>query len=193
MANEQHTAAPGAAGPVVLSDLVDTLTLTGGRAAAVQTGLLPAEVVERPGWLRAFGEGYFAFIGRLPLLGIVRDGAGAHRLGPWFAPGRLPLFRFAPPFLVANRGGRELRYPIAGGLLVRGASGYIAFGHAPEGGRARVWVEVLEFWPRLGLGPLYILTEVVLHRIITVDYIRRFAAGRFRPGSWHGPTQGEQG
>jgi hypothetical protein len=161
-----------------LAELVDTLTLSGGRAAAVQTGLLPAGAVDRPGWLRAFGEGYFSYLGELPLLGVARAADGSHRLGPWFAPARLPLFRFAPPFVAASRGGREIRYPIAGGLLVRGASGYIAFGRAPEGERARVWIEVVEFWPRLGLGPLYILTEVVLHRLVTVAYMRRVAAGR---------------
>lgn len=177
MVRHQLFEAPNRPGEVAeLTDLVDTLTLTGGRAAAVQTGLLPAAVVERPGWLRAFGDGYFHYLGTLPLLAAARDGAGGHRLGLRLAQGRLTLFRFAPPYLAANRGGRELRYPIAGGLMVREASGYIAFGHAPEDGRARVWVEVLEFWPRLGLGPLYILTEVVLHRLITVEYLRRAAA-----------------
>jgi hypothetical protein len=142
----------------------------------VQSGLVPADVVAEPGWLRAFGEGYFRYLGTLPLLRVIGTADGAHRLGPWFAPARLPLFRFAPPYLTANRGGQELRYPIVGGLLVAGLSGYIAFGQAPEGERARVWIEVLEFWPRLGLGPLYILTEVVLHRLVTVNYLRRVAA-----------------
>lgn len=164
--------------PPQLEELVDTLTLTGGRAAAVQSGLVPAAVVAEPGWLRRFGEGYFSYLGTLPLLRIVRSPDGAHRIGPWFAPWRLPGFCFAPPYLAANRGGKELRYPIVGGLLVGGLSGYIAFGHAPEGERARIWIEVLEFWPRLGLGPLYILTEVVLHRLVTVHYMRRVAAGR---------------
>lgn len=155
-----------------LADLVDTLTLTGGRAAAVQTGLVDPALVAEPGWLHRFGEGYFAYLGTLPLLAIARDADGAHRLGPWFAPRRMAGFRFAPPYLAAKRGGHELRYAIAGGFLVRGASGYIAFGHAPEGDRVRIWVEVLEFWPRLGLGPLYVLTEVVLHRVVTVNYLR---------------------
>jgi hypothetical protein len=161
-----------------LQELIDTLTLTGGRAAALQTGLVRADIVGGLGWLRRFGDGYFSYLGTLPLLGIARSVDGAHRLGPRPAPARLPLFRFAPPFLVANRGGHELRYPIAGGLMVRGASGYIAFGQAPVGEQARIWVEVLEFWPRLGLGPLYILTEVVLHRLVTVRYLRMIAAGR---------------
>ena len=163
--------------PSTLEDLIDTLTLTGGRAAALQTGLLSNPLVADAEWLRAFGDGYFTYLGTLPLFRIVRYPDGSHRLGPWFAPGRLPLFRFAPPYLASKRGGKELRYPIAGGLLVRGLSGYISFGHAPEGDRARVWVEVLDFWPRLGLGPIYILTEVVLHRIITVAYLRRIAKG----------------
>lgn len=158
-----------------LAELVDTLTLSGGRAAAVQTGLVDPSLVAQAGWLYRFGEGYFAYLGTLPLLAIVRDADGTHRLGPWFAPRRMEGFRFAPPYLAAKRGGRELRYPIAGGFLVGGASGYIAFGHAPEGERARIWVEVLEFWPRLGLGPLYVLTEVVLHRIVTVNYLRLVA------------------
>jgi hypothetical protein len=168
-----------------LVELVDTLTLTGGRAAAIQTGLVDASLVAEPGWLRAFGEGYFRYLGTLPLLAVVRAPDGSHRLGPWFAPARLPGFRFAPPFLAANRGGRELRYPIVGGFFVRGASGYIAFGHAPEGERARIWVEVLEFWPRLGLGPLYVLTEVVLHRIVTVSYMRCVAARFARYSGGH--------
>jgi hypothetical protein len=166
----------GRAAPAPLAELVDTLSLTGGRAAAVQSALLPAELVATPGWLRGFGEGYFQYLGTLPLLAATRTADGAHRLGPWPAPARLPLLRFAPPYLAASRGGHELRYPIAGGLMARGASGYIAFGQAPAGERARVWVEVLEFWPRLGLGPLYILTQVALHRLITVAYLRRVAA-----------------
>jgi hypothetical protein len=160
-----------------LEEAADTLTLTGGRAAAMQSGLLPALVAARPGWLRDFAEGYFRYLGALPLIGVARSQEGAHRIGPWFAPGRLPLFRFAPPYLAASRRGQELRYAIMGGLLVRGVSGYIAFGQAPEGERTRVWVEVLEFWPRLGLGPLYILTEVMLHRLVTLAYLRRVAAG----------------
>lgn len=160
-----------------LTDLVDTLTLTGGRAAAVQSGLLPAATVEQPGWLRAFGDGYFAYLGTLPLLAARRAPDGGQRVGVWWGPSRWPLLRFSPPYVAAKRGGRELRYAIAGGLMVREASGYIAFGQAPEGDKARVWVEIVEFSPRLGLGPLYILTEVVLHRLITVAYLRRFAFG----------------
>ena len=178
MSTPQTLPLPRPKGAGELEELVDTLTLTGGRAAALQTCLAPAELVERPGWLRDFGEGYFHHIGALPLLRGAHSPDGAHSLSFRATPARLALFRFAPPFLVANRGGRELRYPIAGGLLVRGAGGYIAFGHAPERGRARLWVEVLEFWPRLGLGPLYILTEVVLHRLVTVGYLRRVLAGR---------------
>lgn len=164
--------------PGQLADLADTLTITGGRAAAVQSGLVPAELPAQPGWLYRFGEGYFAYLGELPLLAIARSPDGAHSIGPWFAPTRLAFIRFAPPYIAASQRGRELRYPIVGGLLVRGLSGYIAFGHAPEGGRARIWIEVIEFWPRLGLGPLYILTEAVIHRLITVGYLRRVAAGR---------------
>jgi hypothetical protein len=160
--------------PVILENLIDTLTLTGGRAAALQTGLLPGAAVEAPGWLYRFSEGYFRYLGTLPLLAATRSATGAHRLGVVFMPPELALLRFAPPYLAAKRGGRELRYAIVGGLMTRGASGFIAFGHAPEGGQARIWVEVLEFWPRLGLGPLYVLTEVVLHRIITVRYMRHW-------------------
>jgi hypothetical protein len=163
--------------PAPLTELIDTLSLTRGRAAAVQSGLLAAELVVAPGWLHAFGEGYFQYLGRLPLLAARRRSDGAHSLGLCLAPARLALLRFASPYMAANRGGCELRYPIMGGLMARGASGHIAFGLAPAGARARVWVEVLEFWPRLGLGPLYILTQVVLHRLITVAYLRRIAAG----------------
>jgi hypothetical protein len=159
-----------------LTDLVDMLTLAGGRAAAMQSGLLPAAAVVGAGWLWAFGEGYFQHLGALPLIVAGRTAARGHRIGLWLTPARLALLRFAPPYLAASRGGRELRYAIVGGLLARGSSGYIAFGHAPEGGRARVWVEVVEFWPRLGLGPLYTLTQVVLHRLVTAAYLRRVAA-----------------
>lgn len=159
-----------------LTDLADTLTLTRGLAAALQSGLIPTAVTEGPNWLQTFGEGYFHYLGTLPLLAATRTAGGGHRLALWLAPTSLPMLRFAPPYLVASRGGRELRYPIIGGIMARKASGYIAFGHVPEAGRARVWVEVAEFWPRLGLGPFYILTEVVLHRLITVAYLRRVAA-----------------
>jgi hypothetical protein len=170
--------------PAPLTELSDTLILTRGRAAAVQSGLLAAELVAAPGWLRSFGEGYFQYLGRLPLLATRRTADGAHSLGLWPAPTRLALLRFASPYLAARRGGRELCYPIVGGLMARGAGGQIAFGLAPAGARARVWIEVREFWPRLGLGPLYILTQVVLHRLITVAYLRKIAAGA--PMAWPG-------
>jgi hypothetical protein len=157
-----------------VNDLIDTLTLTGGRAAALQTALFPAELVQAPGWLYRFSEGYFRYLGTLPLITATRTADGNHHLRLWFTPRLFTLMRFAPPYLAAKRGGHELRYAIQGGIVARGASGYIAFGHAPEGDQARIWIEVIEFWPRLGLGPLYVLTEVVLHRIITINYLRQW-------------------
>jgi hypothetical protein len=165
---------------VVIEELADTITFADARAGAGQSCLGPAALAGAPlAWLRAFGDGYLRFLDGLPLLALARQGAGA-AVGPALAPRRLSLLRFAPPYLAGARGGRELRYPIVGGLMARAPGGHIAFGVAPEGGRARVWVDVLAYRPRLGRGPLYLLTQVQLHRLITVAYLRRVA----RQGWW---------
>jgi hypothetical protein len=160
--------------------LTDTITLAEGLAGAGQSCLGPAALAAAPlPWLRAFGDGYLRFLDELPLLALARHGDGA-AVGPALAPRRLSLLRFAAPYLAAARGGRELRYPIVGGLMARAAGGHIAFGVAPEGARARVWVDVLAYQPRLGLGPLYLLTQVQLHRLITLAYLRRVARRGWR-------------
>lgn len=158
----------------------DTLELTDGYAAASQSCLVNtlAADFDLPR-LAALADGYLRSLDALPLLALARDLAGVS-VGPSFAPRRLALIRFAQPYLAAARAGRELRYPIVGGLMVRAPSGHLAVGVRPEGNRARLWIDVVAFRPRLGLGPLYLLTQVQIHRLVTTAYLRR-AAPRLAP------------
>lgn len=152
----------------------DLLTITGGVAAASQSCLVDAPAAADAPRLAALAGGYLRSLDALPLLALAVHPGGAC-VGPSFAPCRLALLRFAPPYLAAARGGREIRYPILGGLLVRAPGGHFAAGIAPEGARARVWIDVVAFRPRLGLGPLYVLTQVQVHRLVTTAYLRRAA------------------
>lgn len=157
--------------------IVDTLTLSDGRAAASQSCLVPGDLAAASmPLLVALAEAYKARIARLPSLAVAARSCGGHSVGPALAPRHLPLLSFAQPYLAAARGGRELRYPIVGGLMARGPGGYLAFGLAPEGAQARLWVDVAGFRPRLGLGPLYILTQVQIHRLLTAAFLRHFAS-----------------
>ncbi len=159
----------------------NTLTLAGGMAAAGQSCLVPGELAAAPlPWLSALADGYARLLARLPLLAVAPRPGGGRCVGLALAPRRLPLLCFAQPYLAAARGGRELRYPIVGGLMARAPGGHLAFGVAPEGARARLWIDVVAFRPRLGLGPLYVLTQAQAHRLITAAYLRRVI--RPRPG-----------
>lgn len=163
----------------------NTLSLAGGLAAAGQSCLVPRELAAATlAWLAAFADGYARLLGRLPLLAVAPL-PGGHCVGLAPAPRRLALLCFARPYLAAARGGRELRYPIVGGLMARGPGGHLAFGVAPEGRHARLWIDVVAFRPRLGLGPLYLLTQAQLHRLITVAYLRRVARGLAAPEVVH--------
>lgn len=153
--------------------LVDIVSLRDGVAAASQSLLVAADAAAAPApALADLADGYLRFLDTLPLLALARlPGGACVGLAP--APRLIPFLCFAPPYLAAARGGRELRYPIAGGLMVRAPGGHLAVGVAPEGARARLWVDVVAFTPRLGLGALYLLTQVQLHRLITAAYLRR--------------------
>jgi hypothetical protein len=156
--------------------ITDSLDLSSGRAAASQSCLVPGALAAAPASLLvAIGEAYKDLLGRLPVLAIASRPDGGHYVGPALVARRLPFISFAPPYLAAARGGRELRYPIIGGLMTRGPGGHLAFGLGPEGAYARLWVEVAGFRPRLGLGPLYILTQAQIHRLLTVTFLRRLA------------------
>jgi hypothetical protein len=159
--------------PMPAEHVVDMLILAGGVAGASQSCLVDARAaaagVPR---LAALAHGYLRSLDALPMLSLALHPGGAC-VGPSFAPRRLALLRFAPPYLAASRGGRELRYPIVGGLMARAPGGHLAVGAAPEGARARVWIDVVAFRPRLGLGPLYVLTQVQVHRLVTTAYLRR--------------------
>jgi len=152
---------------------VNTVALSGGVAGASQSCLL-ASGQNQPtvAQLRALGAGYLAFLNTLPCLALAETPEGfAVGLAP--VPRHLPLLRFASPYLASTRNGRELRYPIVGGLMVRASGGHLAFGVAREGERLRLSIDVWGYKPRLGLGLLYLLTQVQLHRWITITYMRR--------------------
>ncbi|GAB4424929.1 MAG: hypothetical protein OHK0015_04370 [Chloroflexi bacterium OHK40] len=156
---------------------VDTITLGDGLAGASQSCAVPAAAAALPlRWLVALGQGYHAWLGRLTFLAVAPRQSGGACVGLWPAPARLRLLCFGPPYLAAARGGRELRYPIVGGLMARGPGGYLAFGVAAEGVGARLWADVVGYRPRLGLGPLYTLTQARFHAVITVCYLRRVVA-----------------
>jgi len=155
------------------ASFVNTLTLADGVSGASQSCLAPAHLADASvRELAALGAGYLRFLDRLPLLKLgERPGVGATiGLG---SPRLLPLLRFSTPYLVAARAGRELRYPLAGGLMLHSPGGWLAFGVAPEGARTRLWIDVVGYAPRLGLATLYLLTQVQLHRLITIAYLRQ--------------------
>jgi hypothetical protein len=161
---------------MTLDTLVNTVTLADGLAGASQSLLLPRTALgASPAHLANLGDAYLRFLNTLPLLSLSFT---PHRVcvGVALAPRRLPLLCFASPYLASHRGGRELRYPIVGGLMARAAGGHLAFGVGPEGDNARLWVDVLDYRPRLGLGLLYLLTQVQLHRLITVAFLRHAVA-----------------
>lgn len=154
---------------------VDTVALRDGVAAASQSCLVDARAASADlRTLAALGDGYLRFLDLLPLVDLARHPGGTS-VGLCLAPRRLALLRFAPPYLASARGGRELRYPIVGGMMVRAPGGHLGLGVAPEAHRARLWVDVVAYTPRLGLGALYLLTQVQLHRVITVAYLHRVA------------------
>jgi hypothetical protein len=158
--------------------LANTVTLSGAHAGASQSMLVSrAALAATPAELRALGDAYLRFLDALPLLALAR-GSLRSCVGLAPAPRRVPLLCFAAPYLAACRAGRELRYPIVGGLMVRAPGGHLAFGVGPEGDRARLWVDVLAYRPRLGLGLPYLLTQVQLHRLITVAYLHRVILAR---------------
>lgn len=157
------------------TSIVDTLALADGRAVASHSCLVASGLATAPApLLLAIAEAYKALIASLPPLAVA-DRPGGHCVGLALLVRRLPLLCFAPPYLAAARMGRELRYPIVGGLLARAPGGHIAFGLGPDGPHARLWVDVVGFRPRLGLGPLYLLTQAQVHRLLTVTFLRRLA------------------
>jgi hypothetical protein len=161
--------------PTPPPELVDSVTVAGGAAGACQS--LLADAVAAPATaaqLAALGAAYLRFLGALPGVALAPAPWGV-AVGLWPAPARLPLLRLGRPYLAAARGGRELRHPILGGLMARRPGGHLALGAAPERGRARLWVEVAGYHPRLGLGPLYLLTQVQVHRLVCAAFLRRAA------------------
>ncbi len=155
------------------ASFVNTLTLADGVAGASQSCLAPACLADASGReLAALGMGYLRFLDRLPLLKL-GDLSGVGATIGLCSPRPLPLLRFSTPYLAAARGGRELRYPLVGGLMLRSPGGWLAFGVAPEGTRTRLWIDVVGYAPRLGLATLYLLTQVQLHRLITTTYLRQ--------------------
>jgi hypothetical protein len=164
----------------------NTLSLADGLASAGLSCLVPAELSAAPlPHLAAIADAYARFLGRLPLLALSDRQGGGHSVGLAIAPRRLALLSFASPYLASARRGCELRYPIVGGLLARAPGGHLAFGVAREGAMVRLWIDVLTFRPRLGLGPLYILTQVQIHRILTGAYLRRVARRLAAPEMVH--------
>lgn len=156
-------------------EFVNTVTLSEGVAGASQSCLLPPRTELSTAQLVGLGTGYLRALERLPLLALAAD-IDEFAIGFAPAPRALALLRFSPPYLAAQKGGRELRYPIIGGLMVRAPGGHLALGAASEQDRLRLWIDVAGYRPRLGLGLLYLLTQVQLHRWITVGYMRQALA-----------------
>lgn len=159
---------------MTLHELIDTIAFDNGTTTAEQSCLVPPSLAAAEyAWLSGFGEGYAAFLAGLPLLTVIRRQGGGHNVAFAVAPRSVQLLSFAGPYLTAASGGRELRYPIVGGLMARAPGGHLAFGAAPVDTSMRVWIRVHAFRPRLGLGPAYLLSQAQLHRHITIAYLRR--------------------
>lgn len=132
--------------------------------------------------LRAAGGAYFRMLTRLPLVGIRRLPGGGHIV----TGAGLTLLRFTEPYLYKTRGGVELRYPIVGGITAARAGGHVAFGGTTDTGGILLWVEVDEFTPRLGVGRLYRWSQLVVHRLVSIRFMRAWTqelnALAFTPG-----------
>lgn len=169
---------PQVSGPnTSLDELVDALLIGDGASSMSQSCRVSAAALRAPvGRLVALGDAYLRLLDALPLVAVVARPAGP-AVALSFAPRRLSLLCFASPYVAAARGGRELRYPIIGGLMARKHGGYLSIGICPEGLCARLWVDVVGYSPLLGLGAPYVLTQVQLHRIVAKDYLRRALDG----------------
>jgi hypothetical protein len=151
-----------------MPDIIDTLSIRAGGVHAFQSLLLP-NVPARPERLVPYGESYFRRLERLPWIAVKRGPTGERTIHDTAL--RLALLRFAPPYLIEERDGRELRYAIIGGALAAARGGWLALGYREEAGGLRLWVDVVAYRPRLGVGWLYRGTQVHVHRWITINFL----------------------
>ncbi len=151
---------------------IDIFTIRAGLAQSLQSCLLaPAPPVDLA-WLKAYGEGYFCWLEQLPGI-VVERGAQGERCVATLGL-RLPLLRFAAPYLVAAHGGQELRYAIRGGLMAQRTNAWLGFGYRNETAGLRLWIDVANYRPRLGVGRLYQATQARFHQWITLSFLREF-------------------
>lgn len=121
----------------------------------------------------ALRDAYFADVGRMTL-GLVEGEPWRLRLGP------LTLLAFGEPAF----DGWGWSWPIAGGLLARGPGGSLRYGW-----RDGVLVGSIDgYLPRLP-GPLYRLTQLPTHRLLTRWFLLRLRGRVPAPGVPAGPAQ----
>ena len=156
-----------------INGLIDTLMIRKGLLSSLQSCSITTHISIDSEWLAACGEAYFVWLERLPGIGVARGLNGERAIQ---AVGlHLPLLRFAAPYVAESLGGRELRYPIGGGLMTGVAGGWLAFGCRMEANELRLWVEVRGYHPRLGTGWFYQSTQARCHRWITLAFLRTWA------------------
>ncbi|HXC75989.1 MAG TPA: RDD family protein [Candidatus Acidoferrum sp.] len=107
-------------------------------------------------------------------LGLIRVGANALRLGP------LELIRFGPPRITST----SVQWPIEGGLLARSAGGRLR----TELLHGRL-VESLEGYQPMLPRPLYVLTQVPIHHLLTRLHLLRVRGRRPQPGPAADPSR----
>lgn len=151
-----------------MPEIIDTLTIRAGGVHALQSLLLPA-VPAQPEQLLPYGEAYFRSLEQLPGITVTRGSNGERTINE--AALRVALLRFASPYIIEERDGREVRYAIIGGALAAARGGWLALGYREETAGLRLWVDVVGYRPRLGVGWLYQSTQVHIHRWITLNFL----------------------
>lgn len=158
---------------MLMRGTIDTLATRGGLVSSFQScTVAPARAIG-PDDLANFGAAYFDYLERLPGVAVMRGACGERAFAP---PGlRLPLLRFAAPYIVAAHSGSELRYHIRGGLMAAQPGGWFGFGCRAEAEGVRLWIAVAGYRPRLGAGPLYRWTQARFHQWISLAFLKRWA------------------
>jgi RDD family len=122
--------------------------------------------IPRPVTGRELRDGYLHDIQDLTF-GLVRDRGNAFYVGP------LELLRFGSPTVTAS----AVEWPIEGGILARAVGGSFRI----EASGARVVASVDGYRPRLPL-PVYALSQLPVHRLLTRLYLLRVRGREPAPG-----------
>ena len=171
---------------VIVSPRRSTVTARDGAVRSVQTVELsmPEDRLTdlwTPANLENLGRTYWAFLSRVTL-GLIRVVYGDNERCVMLIRQPLTLLRFEGPEYVFEGDHATVRWQIRDGLLVAhgGRScGYLALDVRREApGRARIEVEVANFYPAIAAGfsmPVYRATQALVHVLVTHAFLRSLA------------------